>query len=61
MFDELLALITPTQLDLCNKLECYLSSDPEHIGDVLMWWFERQQAYLSLSHMAMDYLLIPGA
>ena len=61
VFDKLPALIAPTQSDLCDKLECYLSSDPEHVGDVLMWWFERQQAYLSLSRMAMDYLSIPGA
>lgn len=61
MFDELPALAAPTQSDLRDELECYLSSDPEHVGDVLLWWFERQQAYPSLSRMAMDYLSIPGA
>ena len=62
VFDRLLALAAPTQSDLCDELECYLSSDPKHVGDVLQWWwFERQQAYPLLFHMAMDYLSIPGA
>ena len=61
MFDELPALAAPRPSDLCDKLQCYLNSDPKHIVDILQWWFERQHTYLALSHMAMDYLTIPGA
>ena len=60
MFDELPALAAPRSSDLCDELQHYLNSNPEHIVDVLMWWFERQHTYPSLSCMAMDYLMIPG-
>ena len=60
MFDELPALAAPRSSDLRDELQRYLNSDPEHIVDVLLWWFERQHTYPSLSCMAMDYLMIPG-
>ena len=61
VFDELPALAAPRPSDLRDELECYLNSDPEHVVDVLLWWFERQHIYPALSYMAMDYLTIPGA
>jgi hypothetical protein len=60
VFDELPALAAPQPSDLCDELEHYLNSNPEHVVDVLMWWFERQHTYPALAHMAMDYLTIPG-
>jgi hAT family C-terminal dimerisation region len=60
VFDDLPALAAPGPSDLRDELECYLSSNPEHVVDALMWWFERQNTYPSLSHMVMDYLSIPG-
>lgn len=61
MFDYLPALAAPRPSDLHDELERYLNSDPEHVSDVLLWWFERQHTYPALAHMAMDYLTIPGA
>jgi hypothetical protein len=60
MFDELPALAAPKASDLRDELERYLSSDPEHVVDVLSWWFERKHMYPALSRMVMDYLTIPG-
>jgi hypothetical protein len=60
MFDDLPALAAPKPSDLRDELESYLSSDPEHVADVLLWWFERQHMYPALSCMAVDYLTIPG-
>ena len=56
-----LPLAAPKLSDLHDELECYFNSNPEHVVDVLMWWFERQHMYPALSCMAMDYLTIPGA
>jgi hypothetical protein len=60
VFDELPALAAPDPSDLRDELERYLNSDPEHVVDVLLWWFERQHIYPALSRMAMDYHTIPG-
>jgi hypothetical protein len=60
MFDELPALTAPKLSDLRDELEQYLSTDPEHIVDVLLWWVEWKHVYPCLSHMALDYLTIPG-
>lgn len=60
MFDELPALAEPKQSNLRDDLERYLSTDPEHVVDVLSWWFERRHVYPCLSRMALDYLTIPG-
>ena len=38
----------------------YLSTDPENVKDVLIWWHERKAMYPRLSRMALDYLTIPG-
>ena len=45
---------------MCDELDRYLSTDPEHVGDVLTWWHERHRAFPQLSRMAFDYLSIPG-
>ena len=49
MFDQLLALSAPKPSDLHDELKRYLSSDPEHVVDVLSWWFERWHMYPRLS------------
>ena len=37
-----------------------LSTDPEQVVDVLMWWTECKATYLHLACMALDHLSIPG-
>jgi hypothetical protein len=46
--------------ELCDELDQYLSSNPEHVKDVLQWWTDKKAMYPCLSHMALDYLSIPG-
>ena len=53
-------LPSPKASDLRDELDRYLSTDPEDIENVLAWWHERCGAYPQLSHMALDYLTIPG-
>lgn len=60
IFDNLPALSAPTTQELHDELDRYLSTDPEHVIDVLMWWTERKLMYPHLSRMALDYLSIPG-
>ena len=60
MFDVLPALSAPCSSDLCDELEHYLSTDPEHVTDVCAWWYEQRLVYLCLHCMALDYLTIPG-
>jgi hypothetical protein len=60
MFDSLPSLSAPEQHELCDELDRYLNTDPEAVGDVLMWWHERRAMYPHLSRMALDYLTIPG-
>ena len=60
MFDDLPALIAPAQTELRSELERYLSTDPEHVTDVLAWWYKRKAIYPHLHQMALDYLTIPG-
>ena len=43
-----------------DELDRYLSTDPEHVLDVLVWWYEHKGTYPRLSRMALDYLSIPG-
>jgi hypothetical protein len=59
-FDNLPSLSAPTLKELRDELDRYLSTDPEHVTDVLMWWTERHSQYPRLSRMALDYLSIPG-
>ena len=60
MFDVLPALSAPCSSDLCDELERYLSTDPEHVTDVCAWWYEQRLVYPRLHRMALDYLTIPG-
>jgi hypothetical protein len=60
IFDSLPALSAPRIQELRDELDRYLSTDPEHVVDVLMWWTERKSMYPRLSRMALDYLSIPG-
>ena len=60
IFDSLPAICAPKAADLRDELDRYLSTDPEHTDNVLLWWAERKNAYPCLSHMALDYLSIPG-
>jgi hypothetical protein len=60
IFDSLPALIAPKPADLHDELDRYLSTDPEQVTDVLMWWHERRASFPCLSRMALDYLTIPG-
>jgi hypothetical protein len=43
-----------------DELDHYLMADVEKVKDGLMWWNERHTAFPCLSHMACDYLSIPG-
>ena len=59
MFDSLPSLSAPEQHELCNELDRYLNTDPEAVGDVLMWWHKHHAMYPYLSCMELDYLMIP--
>ena len=60
MFDDLPALAAPPPTELRGELQRYLSTDPEHVTDVLAWWYARKAVYPRLHRMALDYLTIPG-
>ena len=60
IFDNLPALSAPKAKELRDELTRYLSTDPEQVDNVLLWWHERKTMYLQLSRMALDYLTIPG-
>ena len=60
IFDSLPTICAPKMANLCDELDRYLSTDPEHTDDVLMWWAEWRGLYPCLSCMVLDYLLIPG-
>lgn len=60
MFDNLPSLSAPKRHELRDELDRYLSTDPEAVDDVLMWWHGRRAMYPYLSRMALDYLTIPG-
>ena len=57
---DILPNLAPISSDLHDKLKIYLASDTEHISDGLLWWHERGTTFPCLSHMAQDYLSIPG-
>ena len=46
--------------DLDDKLDCYLATDIEDMKDPLMWWHKHCGVFPNLSHMACNYLSIPG-
>ena len=53
-------LATPRIAELRHELAQYLSTDPEQVKDVLLWWNDQKASYPHLSCMALDYLSIPG-
>ena len=60
IFDDLPALSAPLKSDLCDELDCYLSTDLEHVTDPIAWWYKKRSVYPRLYRMALDYLTIPG-
>jgi hypothetical protein len=60
IFDELPVLSAVKVDKLHDKLDRYLSTDPEYVKNVLLWWVEWKHIYPHLSRMAQDYLTIPG-
>ena len=54
------SLAPPKATELKDELARYLSTDPEQVLDVLLWWTEHKATYPNLSRMALDYLSIPG-
>jgi hypothetical protein len=45
IFDDLPALAAPKSSELRDELARYLSTDPEQVEDVLLWWHERASTY----------------
>lgn len=43
-----------------NEIERYLAVPIEDTNDPLVWWADHRALYPRLSHMALDYLSIPG-
>ena len=41
LFDNLPTLKPPAATELCDELERYLSTDPEHVTDPIAWWYKR--------------------
>ena len=60
IFNNLPSLAAPKAAELHDELTCYLSTDPEQVVDVLMWWSEHKATYPHLARMALDYLSIPS-
>ena len=60
IFDSLPVLSAPKKTALADELTRYLAAPTEVAPDPLLWWTERQAIYPRLSHMALDYLCIPG-
>ena len=54
------SLAPPKATELRDELARYLSTDPEQVLDVLLWWTEHKATYPNLSRVALDYLSIPG-
>ena len=50
----------PTAAECWDELNRYLSTDPEPVPDMIVWWHSHQAMFPSLSRMALDYLSIPG-
>lgn len=60
VFDNLPSLAAPSRKELRDEIDRYLSTDPEKVDNVLLWWYEHRAVYPCLSRMALDYLTIPG-
>ena len=60
IFDSLPVLAPPKPSDLGSELDHYLSTNVGHGTDAITWWHKCHHIYLSLLHMVLDYLTIPG-
>ena len=60
IFDDLAVLTPPEADEIKDKLDHYLSTDPEHTTNVLVWWLKQLHLFLNLGQMALDYHTIPG-
>ena len=60
IFDNLPCLVEPKSSELRDELDRYLSTDPEQVDNVLVWWNDRSASFPSLSRMALNYLSIPA-
>jgi len=49
IFDNLPALPTPGLKEFHDKNDCFLSTDLEHVSDILRWWHEHCAQFLQLS------------
>lgn len=59
IFDLLPALAAPKRT-VTDELTSYLTTECEHVPNVITWWHEHRKTYPRLSRMALDYLTIPG-
>ena len=56
-----LAMLTPPEADeIKDELDCYLSTNPKHTTNVLVWWLKWLHLFLNLGQMALDYHTIPS-
>ncbi|KAG1802384.1 uncharacterized protein BJ212DRAFT_1304856 [Suillus subaureus] len=51
IFDHIPALAPPVNSDLQDELDCYLSTDVEHVDNALAWWNEY---YLTIPATSVD-------
>ena len=56
----LTAFAPPKLADFGSELDRYLKADVEDVTDAIAWWHTHRSTYPRLSHMALDYLTIPG-
>ena len=60
MFYHPKALTPPKQTELFDELCTYLDTKVEAIDDVIAWWVQCCTIYTRLSHMVLNYLIVPG-
>ena len=61
IFDNLPFLASLPQLTTpINKLNLYLSTEPEDVTKPIEWWYKKRKTYPCLHQMALNYLMIPG-
>jgi hypothetical protein len=61
VFDALLGCHgRTTSVKTQNEFDTYINTDPEKTDDPIGWWIDNEARFPTLSHMALDYLAIPG-
>lgn len=60
MFDNIPALASLDSDSTTNEITWYLQTAPDRVDDALAWWYKCCHIFPRLSHMAWDYLSIPG-